>query len=169
MLEVVRIVAGWLEDESTGVNALLPSVPRDGDDPQPDDVTVLNEADDNIPATGRLPLEVVPALVVHHTGVRWAEEQPVAGAIRDGEVDVLIRYQTADVETAAAWATTSYVLRAVERCLRGHVYGLQETMNEVTVYQITSLGRARIDAAMEDTIVTSGVTVTLRIRDGAPS
>jgi hypothetical protein len=169
MLEVVRIVAGWLEDESTGVNALLPSVPRDGDDPQPDDVTVLNEADDNIPATGRLPLEDVPALVVHHTGVRWAEEQPVAGAIRDGEVDILIRYQVENVETAVAWAETSYVLRAVERCLRGHAYGEQSTINSITAYQITALSRARIDAPMEDTIVTSGVTVTLRIRDGAPS
>jgi hypothetical protein len=168
MLEVCRIVAAWLEDVTTGVNALLPSVPRNGADTQPANVTVFDEATDALVAAGRLP-DTFPALVVHVTAVRWAEEQQVAGPVRDGEADVLIRYQVQDVETAAAQADSSYTLRAVERCLRRNAFNVQTTMNGVTVYQMIRLERARIDGQMEDTIVTAGVLATFRLRDGAPT
>lgn len=173
ILESVRILTEWLGHATYGVNALLPTVPREGTVAAPAAVTIMDSTRDARITRGHLPPLTGtenPALLVSA-----ADETItlVAPAVRpmpaDAAVTMLVRYCTSDLDTARAECAASITLRAVARSLAQlFVTAAGESArvrSSVQLVGLTDLRLATLYEATDDTIVTGGVLATLRVRD----
>lgn len=170
MLEVVRIVADWLGDTTNGVNALLPALVYDMDDVAPPDVVrIEDETRDGEAAIGQL-AEVAPLLVVMSFGGP-VEAGPTQGVVRYGTVNLLVRYQAVESDTAKAERDSQYTMRAVARSLLrlmkpdNHASRVRGTIG---VEYFTAMEFSRVKVTMEDQIGTTGLTFSARWRDTSP-
>lgn len=123
IVEPVRIVTSWLQDPAHGVNALLPSTPRYAGDAEPPPVlTFVDATSDPSVALGFVP-GPYPAIGVHlaTTIEKWqarlSDDLMVHNA-GDGELGVVVRLVTDDVEPADAFVMAGYRLRTIARSLR---------------------------------------------------
>lgn len=167
MNELTRIVADWLEDGTNGVNAQLALVPRDGGDPQPANVTVVDETRDNRPARGRVPEDGLPSVVVAMQAMTHLTEQ----VTDDGYLaaDVVVQYAAKNVDAWKVKRDGNTVLRAVMWSLRklrrtdaNHASRLRNQVALITIDPV------RFDPwfeRVEDTLVVGTVTVPVTARD----
>lgn len=168
--ETVRMLATWLADDTYGVNALLPSVPRDTGITEPPAVKIKNSTESGATARGQIPDQAsdLPALLVTPADMPIDDVSPmVAPWPADGSCVVLIRYVTRKAATAVAENHTSTTLRAVKRSLRQLVLGNESArlLAEVQLVGITAMQTATLYEENQDTVVTGGVLVTCRVRD----
>jgi len=172
MNEPVRMIADWLESPTTGVNAILDTLPRDGGDAVPADVFVYDETRDDRPARGRMPEDDagLPAVVVFW---RSATHLPRPVVQDDGyyEGEVVVRYVAKGLDASAVKQAGGYVLRAVLWSLRQYratdVGHASRTRNSVFVQDV---GPARIEPwydTVEDTVTVGTVVVPVTWRDFA--
>jgi hypothetical protein len=170
--ETLRIVADWLDSSSYAVNTLLASVPLDGTDDTPANVTVLNAADDPHAALDQVPTDTadLPALVV--TLYTSPLEQVVPASQPwppDAQVDVLIRYANRNATTTAGVRDESYTLRVIWRSLAKLMTTTEgvtaRTRNSVQLYGLVSMRALTLDRPYQDAIMTGAVILSLRVRD----
>lgn len=127
LVEATRLIKAQLVDAATGINALLPQVPRDGDDKQPQAVDVYAWCDESwadkweIPQTAlkrdrgalvlKLASDVMPLAIPANTEMRAQTPQ----------IGIAILYARLNdarvVDQADFTRDCSYTLRCVERCL----------------------------------------------------
>lgn len=133
-LEVVRIVADWLNGVTTNrysVNALLPSTPRDAGDAQPPDVAVYDATRDEWVARKIVPNDdavTLPALAVFLADTPQLDGE-VETVIRDGKCSVGIAYFLDQSDLAESMRNALYTKRTILRSLKQ----LHENANATTV------------------------------------
>lgn len=167
MNEVVRIVSTWLEHATYGVNAQLDVVPRDGGDPQPADVTVMDETSDPRAGRGRIPEDDVPVVTVAMQGMTHLTEQ----VTDDGYLaaDLIIQYAARNVEMWKAKRDGNTVLRAVCWSLRylrrREANDAARLRNNVALIAINPIRFEPWFERVEDTLVVGTLTVPVTARD----
>lgn len=180
-LELVRIVADWLRDPTEGVNALLPGIPREPDDPMaPTAVAIEDETTQLDPATRRQHQELadpaepwpVPVLsVLSSSGATSDDDQPTAGVVVDAHATILICYFTAEPDAARAVRYSSYTLRATMQSLRRLLNAPQarRERNGVALWYGTGLQMVAVEAQRNDIIATSALMARYAVRDMQPT
>jgi hypothetical protein len=172
ILEGVRMIADWLADGTQGVNALLPTTPRDAGDAQPANVTIIDQSrDDNVARNQAPAATALPAIAVEVDRVDELDGQ-VATITADGHLLVRVRYLTSNTASAAAMRDAMYVLRTVLRSLR-QFFALsasdsRRVRNSVYLESCLDLATAPMWAPIEDAFVAGAVLATIQLRDLAP-
>lgn len=116
-LNLPRMLADWCSGATHGVNALLPTVPRDTDDPVPPALGLITaEADNGTAARSQLP-STRPCLVVScdHTLDLDGQVQVVTA---DGKVKMRFRFGVDQADSAAAVVQLGLYLRALTWSIR---------------------------------------------------
>ncbi len=124
IVAAVRQVADWLVDATTGVNALLPSIPHDPSEVDPPAVTVWDATRFSWVASGNVPRDRTGALPL--LLVRGPDEQEISAWLGDENggvtpLTVLVAY----VRRPQLSADTDYVLTHAYQTLRAAVRALQ--------------------------------------------
>ena len=169
MMDLVRIVSDWLENGTNGVNALLPSVPRDGGDPQPANVLVYDETRDNRPARGRLPDADtdLPALVVGMRTLTQGREIVTDDGYLDAEL--VIQYAAKNVDAYKAKRDGYTVLRAaswsLRRLRRSDLTVAGRTRNQVTLITVEPVRFEPWFERVDDTLIVGTLAVPVTARD----
>ena len=166
LLETVQTVAGWLDAPGTGVNALLPSVPRYAGDAVPPTVTVVQAFRNGDAARGQAPQTGLPVLEV---GLFQDPSQETAPTVRpfpaDGEVQVHVRYIAAkSTDTALVLRQTALTLRAASKAIGAAAIG-GTTVNELQIITVGAIRTLAMFVADGDTVVTGALVATVRVRD----
>lgn len=123
IVEAVTIVRAWFEDPTHGVNALLPAIPRFPGHAAPGAIlTFADQTENPEVALGGVP-GPYPAIGVHLADhdEKWMarlSDDPVVHDAGDGDVGVVARYCTDNVESADAFKVAGYTLRAMALSLR---------------------------------------------------
>jgi hypothetical protein len=152
---VVRWVDNILESERTGVNALIPDVPRAPGEAPPPLAVVFNAMDHAAVARARLNQGARPELF--SLAVRVAEEIEVDGNAGAGGVEdtclvvVDLEAVATDADNAMLLADAYRIMRCVRRALN---------------HAFTQLGMAGI--VLEEQCITPPVTMTLQTLDPTP-
>jgi hypothetical protein len=171
IVEAVRMIAAVLEDPTNGVNALLASMPRDGADPRPANVTVLNAADDDI-NVGEGTSTAFPYVIVDIHAPLTAPGQVMSG-VRDYEVPVLVGYVVKGGTERQNFASTDYTMRAIAASLaRGLLAAGKRdtagTRNNCRLFKASDIRYGPTEQQHNAGIMTGGLTVTLTLRDITP-
>lgn len=117
LYNVPRMFADWLADATHGANALLPTVPRDIDTPQPAAFALITvETKDGDTARGELP-KMRPCLTVA-ADVVIDQDGQVQEVTADGKVKVRFRIGIDNAISADAVADLEIRLRAVTWSVR---------------------------------------------------
>lgn len=164
----VRIIADWLSNASTGINATLPGTPRDADVALPGTITVYDETRHPEVARAQVP-DVLPALLVTTTAQPFTAAAPMVRPFPPDHIgDIAIRYATEQVDTAAAFNETSLVHRATMRAI-GQLWTTTagESARVRLSVQLVELRDLRLELyqSNDDSRATSGVIMTVRLRD----
>lgn len=143
ILETARIACDWFQHPEHGVNALIPSTPRDDGDVEPptiqtfldftrdDDAVLMQPVDDS----------KLPALQMR---VRFADrfEPQTPTPIAECTAELFVRVTTADHEPARAHQDQLYTLRACLRSFRRlflNEHAAARTRNQVQLYHAETL------------------------------
>lgn len=168
-LEAQRLVAEWLADATTGVNAKLDLLTYDGSDTQPADIaTITAAADSEDAAFGRFDGMTLPAIIVapkdtEHRDFDWT--QPNTGVW--GSVTLLVRYAERNVSGRAALRNGAYVTRAIIAALREAHVGdpANRQKNNVYLAACESLREPGLYEETEDAWLISAVEVRYQTED----
>ena len=166
--ETVRIIADWLADGTNGVNALLPSVPREGGITQAANVTVYDETRHPEVARGQVP-DTTPCLIVTTLSTPVDQQSPnVAPFPADSSVSIGIRYATKASNTANATNDMAQFARAIPKSLRNlwltTAGQTARVRNSVCLYEMRDY-RIEFYQTNDDVTVLCGVMLTLKVRD----
>jgi len=172
-LEGIRIVADWLKIADHGVNALLPSVPRDVGDGLPADVAVLDESRTGWLARHKAPNGACkdgPLLCVSVLDQATIESNPQLGVQHwtDGGLPVVVRYFGENLDSAEGYCDAAYTLRAAKSSLlllARHENLASRTRNLVRVVRIEGFSIAPMREEFEDVKVWGGMAVSLAMQD----
>lgn len=170
ILETIRMVADALATGSYGVNTQLASIPVGSDSTPPSILLIADETRNDEVAVGRYP-EEYPCLVVTLDGnVELMGE--VISDYRDAkQVTVMVRYVQSNIDTAQARTDTYYTLRAVQKCLRtffSNLHAEDRSLNDIQVIECLSMTHVPMFENINDTMVTSGIRITMFVRDTTP-
>lgn len=143
ILEVARICSDWFQHEEHGVNALLPSTPRDAGDVEPPRIRSFLDFTRHDDAVLLQPVEgtQLPALQLR---VRFADrlEAQTPTPLAECVADLFVRITTADHEAARAHQDQLYTLRACLRSFRRlllNEHAAARTRNQVQLYHAETL------------------------------
>lgn len=169
--EPVRILAAWLAHATLGVNAKLATVPRDGGDPLPTSVTIVDETTNGSLARGRLPETPRPILTVEI--YRWDALEPVPsqGVLRDFDVTLLIRFGDTEAQSETGKRDAHYTMRAVQMSLAElwkESNSASRTRNNVQLYDCTRITPLTLYAETPNAEIVGGHLITVRGRDIQP-
>lgn len=168
MNEAIRVVADWFEHGTHGINALLASVPRDGGDPLPANVSVYDETRDNRIARGRVPETGLPAVLVSSRTARVLDESRVTD---DGffAVDLVVQFAGKDIDAYKAKRDGNYTLRAamwsLRRLRRQDASSASRLRNQVALIDLGPMLLDPWTEGTEDTWVVGGFVVPTTWRD----
>ncbi len=176
--EIPPLLADWLKDATYGINALLPTIPRDGGDTQPPNVTVCDEIRDAWLARKQITTEKLTSIGTPVVGVFQSGEatypigkpqRPRAGGLAlDGEGSWMMLYIARQSDSAKAASWCRYTLRAVLNSLvllSDPVNGAARVRNATQIigpakFQMSTLLEERGDA-----LVTGGVLAVYTVRE----
>lgn len=172
-LEAQRIVADWLADATSGVNAKLDVLSYDGTDTQPADLaTIVAACDDTNAAFGRFDGLTLPAVIVAPRDIEHKDPeipQPNSGV--DGVVTLLIRYAERTADGAKALRNGAYVTKAILASLRElhkNENAASRTRNDIQLWSCEGLREPGLYEETDDTWLISAVEVRYHARDLYP-
>lgn len=182
-LEAQRIIGDWLKHASYGINQYIPTVPRDGGDPQPPliatwnttDLAIFNETE-HVWVAERKDPPAVPCIYIMVEGpVEVEGEATPDGQIRTttSPLTVVARYITANTDTVVAMRDAEYTLRALVRSLRE----LMKNANRASRVRNSIALEASLDPlvyfpvveAVGQFRVTGAVGMNIEARDASPT
>lgn len=166
--ETVRIIADWLAHGTYGVNAYLPSVPREAGITQAANVTIYDETRHPEVARGQVP-DSLPALLVTTLATPVDQQSPnVQPFPADSTVSIGIRYATQASNTANATNDMAQIARAIPKSLRAlwttTAGQTARVRNQVGLYEMRDY-RIEFYQTNDDVTVLCGAMLTLRVRD----
>jgi hypothetical protein len=164
----VDLVAEWLGDDVTGVNALLPVVPRPDTDPAPSAVTILTELTHSWVARGEILRGNIsgPLLLVHNYADTQAEVLPEL-AVNRAPVEIAIRYAARGSDTKVVTRDGWRVLRAAHRTISLKIENAQTQFERFGVrYSVPSgIRYVNMYAASGQDLVVGALVLTLPALD----
>jgi len=170
IIDVIRELVDWLADPATGVNALLPHVPRDAGDEAPPAVRICDETRHAWVARGRVDASVLrdgPVLLVHLAGEISAELMPDRQP--DGStVDVAIRYAARGAGTDALMRDAHQTHRCAQRVIAARFPGYTgpfPARNGVTLSVPGALQYVPLFTPLEDSVVVGALLVPIPAHD----
>lgn len=163
-VEVIRIIADWLENATYGVNGMLLQVPRDAGDAKPANVVIRDETRDSWVARGVAPRlvsasEVIVAVSSFQEGSIEGLDTLTGYTWQPGELPVVIRVIRQDVDSAVANLDSGITTRAVRwslNLLRRHQNTASRIRNKVQLHEFT-MTEIPVHAALEDVVVSGAV------------
>jgi hypothetical protein len=183
-VEVTRMLAAWLADETYGVNALLPDLPRwtglndedDNpiDDPLPADVTIFSEVDaPGIMTDGGLRPSKMPSLVIVVDENQRTSDIGVIGKPGHWLTAVAgIGFYAEQTEREKDIIHGNYVMRAVKQSLtlfnEPKYSGQYRKLNQYTLSKIEGVEIQRVAPAVPSSHMLGIVFADLRVLDEAP-
>lgn len=170
MLEVLATLATALADATTGVNALLPSIPLVTGHAAPSSVAQIITQDDDTRLAFGDKSESWPALVLLDED-EGAWEPEVATRSRDGDVKVTVLYVPRDPRATLSYRNSSYTRRAVAQSVRqwlDNTSHAARTLNDVFIIAATGLQRRPATELIRGIPHAGGLTWTFRVRDLSP-
>ena len=165
----VRLVADWLGNASTGINARLATIPLDGTDVAPAALTVLDETRDLDTALGRLP-EATSRPCAQVALTAESEETPPSQSVptREFTATVGIRLALSNAQAASGARDLYYYAKATLESLRA-LHAADETgrtRGQVYLEAPTDTLRIATMGVIEhDETVTALITVRYTGRD----
>lgn len=171
----LRRITAALSDPTTGVNARLAAVPLDaGDTALPAVALIAEETTNPFAARGQLPESdsSFPCLLVG-LGDGGAEIDPhQKTAVRDGTLNVLIRYAARQVASATGAQQGYDTLRAVQSCLTAWI-NLDPNValrakNNIAIWYCERSQIVPLWEPVDDKVITGGLQLAYRVRDTAP-
>lgn len=173
LLEPVRIVADWLADASYGVNALATVVEVDAGDPQPGSVVIGDETRDGRVARGEMPAPTSSAtnLIAVTSGSGTRYDGGVLTTIRDGQMPMVIRIGSSNVDTEDGTRDGLYLARCVFQSLKilcQSDHADDRTRNNIHIKDAADLSIQGVFQTIEDATVTAAIQVTWNVRDLTP-
>lgn len=112
ILNTIKMVEAALLHPEFGINRVLDKMPRDEDVPKPPEVAVVSQVSDDDAARDDDPADFPVLIVTSDTPMR-AEGEIEARNERDATIPIVIRYASAEAESAALRTEVFLVLRAV--------------------------------------------------------
>jgi hypothetical protein len=171
ILETIRLLAAALADGTTGINAQLATVPRDSGDPQPPNVTVVEETTSPWAARGVNPQEITtPYAVVSQAGPLVMEGEAVA-TYRKGRLSVAVEILSPKSASAEATRALLYTARAVQRAVRvwlADASSALRTDNDVYVEIAEQWTQSPVVPFAADSMTLVELQFDLLLRDTAP-
>lgn len=167
---LVRLVAAWLAGAS-GINAHLATIPRDGSDTVPADLTVLDETGDRDTALGRVP-ELASRPAAQVAMVRDAEESLEAHSvpIREFQATLGVRLTLSAAQTEAGARDLYYYVKATLEALTA-LHRADETGRTrgavILEHPLAGILISPIQALENDEAVSCVLTVRYQARDQA--
>lgn len=174
ILETLRLLTDALNDGTTGVNIYLATIPTSGGDAVPTPLALIVDRTRHFSAAiGRLPDEAAsyPCLLISQPGGGNEIDPHVhAGPIRDGHVQVVIRYGALESAAAKAVRDGYYTLRALEKSITSWLNGPEaaRTSNSVVVYKCDQTSVYDVWEPVDDKVVAGAMALTFTVRDMAP-
>lgn len=173
-LEVIRMVRSALEDDTIGVNAKLPGVPRDDGDEEPPPFTFADSTRDGWVArrvVARGTAAELPAIAVS-----ILQPSSIIGQMKtvfiDGSYDVLIEHVAREAESDLALRNGLYGMRAVLRTLAEFNKPERVAMrqrNGIYLRVCTKMSQAPVFTALgELAVVTAALVASYDVRDTQP-
>ena len=171
-LEALRVTANAWTDPTTGVNARLSSVPRDGTDPAPPNlVTITDETRSRYAALDQVPPAAqCPGLLLSLYRAGNVLDPHQKQAVHDGTVTMLARYVQRITATERGTQDAYYTFRAVDRCLDAWIGGPDgpRTMNNLIAWYFEARAWEPMWTEIGDLVITGGMILAVRMRDLAP-
>ncbi len=112
ILNTIIMVEEALKHDTFGINRVLDQMPRDTNTPKPPTVSVVSQVSDDDAARDESPADFPVLVVTSETPMR-AEGEIESRNERDATIPIVIRYSSADAESAALRTEVLLVLRAV--------------------------------------------------------
>lgn len=174
-LETVRIFADWLQDPTNGVNALLPTTPRDAGDVQPPAFPNGSICDSTRHgwvarrAFGHDTPATLPALAVFAESIIM--DGDVETVLRDAQGQLIIGYCMNKSATEQGTRDALYTLRTVIRSIRQleqPANADSRLRNSVRLIAIERITQKILFTPWGDGLLVAGVACDLNIRDLAP-
>lgn len=169
MLEVARMVSGWLGDATYGVAAKLAAASFDGSDTAPTGTLVIGDETQNAKASlGQYPGDWSIAVQLQPMDTLDGE---AATYTHEYNVPLLLRFSRKDSNAANATRDLLYTLRAtvqsIEALFNASIAAATTARlrNNVQASVIVSMGQALTREQREDNLVTAALSVTIRARD----
>lgn len=170
----VRMVRAALEHETTGVEAQLDILTRDGDDPRPEAIAAFLDVTRDDPAVTQKNIPEWPILVVAAEMPTVGKAASISGTVFDvPSFTVTVAYavrQTA--EAAQAWRDADYVMRA---CWEAFARGLfasstaaARTRGSIAIVKCNEMTYGPINHDVSGGKVVGALLLNLHIRDTRP-
>jgi hypothetical protein len=175
IVETVRIIADWMADATYGVNAVRDAVPRDTGVRVAPAVAVLDSTRDGRVTRGGVPQGITgPALLVSPADQPLEQANPAVRPFPpDASLTVLVRFVTANLDSAEAERDASQTIKAVwwqvPQLLLTSAGEAARTRAGVQLYAISNMQAVTLYESDADTIVTGGVLIACRVRYLGPS
>ena len=112
ILNTIKMVEAALLHDDFGINRVLDKMPRDDDVAKPPSVSVVSQVSDDDAARDQGPADFPVLIVTSETPMR-AEGEIESRNERDATIPIVIRYSSAEAESAKLRTEVLMVLRAV--------------------------------------------------------
>jgi hypothetical protein len=174
-LEPIRMIADWLAIASYGVNALLPSVPRDVGDLQPADIAhVYDESRTGwLARSDDVPQEIcadgpVLAVSVLDDATMQSNPQLAIQHWTNTGLPIVVRYLGKNVDSAKGYCDASYSLRAAKSSLL--LLALHENLasrerNKVRIARLEDIRIVPMKQPLKDVWVWGGLAASAALQD----
>lgn len=172
ILETVVLHTDWLKSDVSGVNQLLPEIPRYGSHREPPQIKVVGDVRDAWVIKQETP-PALPALMVFPDELFRADGSVFTQNRDADDVRIAVRYVTGVRDLSVGVLDTMYTLRAVVQSLRQ--FNLNATLaagdrelNNIVLRYMTNIYWGLIVEDLGDAVVSGAVVAAWTVRDEAP-
>jgi hypothetical protein len=167
ILQAIRIIDAALRDATIGLAAQIAALSIEAGDTRPTVPTIYNETQHGQAARDQAPDGTGPWLLIASGDM--SERLPTVQPVRDGTVQILIRYVIRSQLTPQAVVSAAYTLDALRLTMASlcttAAGNAVRSRGPIQVVDCTDLQAARLTAPVEADPVTWGMAFTVRCRD----
>jgi hypothetical protein len=175
--ECIDLLTARLADPVLGINAMIATMEAEFGWTVPQYVQVLGETTSLDAALGQLPqvpeggeaADVFPALLVGQFQALDPDPANMAGQVRNGEVELMIRDADRTADAAAGTRASLRRMRAVLRVLEHWTQGPESARLEdgVYIWHVVSLSVVPVWQPVGDALCTAGIRIRFKVQDTA--
>lgn len=171
-LHILRLIADWLADSTTGINAHLASLDYDGSDAAPSNVTVVDETRSGKVARREFTNELSGEVWVYRASAyTWDAGGDNQGRHDTPDLDVAIHYFDRTAVSETGMRNDMYVHGAIMKSLRNLQQGstAARTRNTAQLLRLASFRREPTAQTEDGVIVAGALVVTVQARETNPT
>ena len=172
-LELLAMITDGLQNGSVGINAMIPTVPRDGGHAAPPNIaTFLSEGTNAEASRGRHP-EPSDTIVYPIVNVVLLEDPEITGEVyttfQDAKCRLLAIVAVDQKDSVLGTQQVRYLGRALRKSInRILIDDTLRVRNQIEIISVTSLREMRAGKNENDTKITTGLEIACDVRDNQP-